>query len=76
MLAFSIAVSVALVVSFLCSIFGSVLLSTGHARIEALARDGKRSGLILRYFKRNIDVPQSLAGGGDPVGAGATPRRA
>jgi CBS domain containing-hemolysin-like protein len=57
MLAFAIAVSVALVVSFLCSIFESVLLSTGHARIEALAREGKRSGRILRYFKRNIDVP-------------------
>jgi len=57
MLAFSIAVSVALVVSFVCSVFEAVLLSTGHARIEALVREGKRSGQILRDFKRRIDVP-------------------
>jgi len=57
MLTFSIAVAVALLVSFLCSIFEAVLLSIGHARIEGLAREGKRSGRILRHFKRHIDVP-------------------
>lgn len=51
------AVAIALVVSFLCSIFESVLLSIGHARVEALARDGHRAGRLLRGFKRNIDVP-------------------
>ena len=57
MLAFASAVSVALVVSFMCSIFESVLLSIGHARVEALALEGKRSGRLLRDFKRRIDVP-------------------
>ena len=57
MLAFSVAVAVALIVSCMCSIFEAVLLSVGHARIEALAREGRRSGRILRYFKRHVDVP-------------------
>ena len=51
------AVSTALVVSFLCSIFESVLLSIRLADVERLAMDGRRSGLLLRDFKSNIDVP-------------------
>lgn len=51
------AVTVALVVSFLCSIFESVLLSIGPAQVEALASAGKRSGRLLKDFKRRIDVP-------------------
>ncbi len=54
---FVAAVTTALVVSFLCSIFESVLLSISPARVEALANDGKRSGRLLRDFKSNIDVP-------------------
>ena len=57
MLVFVTAVSVALVVSFVCSIFESVLLSINHAQVESLAREGKRSGMLLREFKRRIDVP-------------------
>jgi len=57
MLILVIAVTVALVVSFLCSIFESVLLSISPARIEALAGAGKRSGEMLRHFKAQIDVP-------------------
>ena len=57
MLTFVTAVTVAVVVSFLCSIFESVLLSIGPARVEALANQGKRSGLLLRDFKQRIDVP-------------------
>ncbi len=57
MITFVAAVSVALVVSFFCSIFESVLLSIGHAQVEALVHDGKRSGHLLRDFKRRIDVP-------------------
>ncbi len=57
MLVFAAAVTTALVVSFFCSIFESVLLSIGHARVEALVRQGKRSGTLLRDFKRRIDVP-------------------
>ena len=57
MLVFVSAVSVALVVSFICSIFESVLLSINHAQVESLAREGKRAGFLLREFKRRIDVP-------------------
>ncbi len=57
MLVFVTAISVALVFSFLCSIYESVLLSVGPARIESLARQGKRSGELLRSFKADIDAP-------------------
>ena len=57
MLTLTIAVAVALIVSFICSLFESVLLSIGHAQIEALSAEGKRSGRLLREFKRRIDVP-------------------
>ena len=57
MFVFVTAVCVALVVSFLCSIFESVLLSLGHAHVESLARSGSRPGKILKGFKRNMDVP-------------------
>jgi len=57
MLIFITAITVALVVSFLCSIFESVLLSIGPAQVEALASAGKRSGRILKDFKDRIDVP-------------------
>ena len=54
---FIVAVSVALIVSFLCSIFESVLLSINYAQVESLAQRGKRSGRILKEFKRRIDIP-------------------
>jgi len=54
---FIVAVSVALIVSFLCSIFESVLLSINYAQVEALAQQGKRSGKLLKEFKHRIDVP-------------------
>ena len=54
---FITAVAVVLIVSFLCSIYESVLLSINSARVEALADAGKRSGRMLRDFKRSIDVP-------------------
>ena len=57
MFVFVAAISVALVVSFLCSIFESVLLSLSHAQVEALDSEGRRSGRLLKKFKRNIDVP-------------------
>ena len=57
MLAFAAAVSLALIGSFLCSIMESVLLSIGTADVEALVLDGKRSGRLLKGFKRRIDVP-------------------
>ena len=57
MLTFAAAVSLALVGSFLCSIMESVLLSIGAADVEALVRNGKRSGRLLKRFKHRIDVP-------------------
>lgn len=57
MLVFVAAVSVVLVVSFLCSIFESVLLSISHAQIEALAPGHRRTSRLLAGFKREIDIP-------------------
>ncbi len=51
------AVGVVLVVSFLCSIFESVLLSVTRPQIELLASDGRRAGTLLARFKENMDVP-------------------
>ncbi len=57
MLLFVTAVSVVLVISFLCSVFESVLLSVTRPQIEVLARDGRRAGPLLASFKENMDVP-------------------
>jgi len=57
MFIFVTAVTVALVVSFLCSIFESVLLSIRPAQVELLVRSGRRSGQLLKGFKKKIDVP-------------------
>ena len=51
------AVTVVLVVSFLCSIFESVLLSLTRPQIEVLSRQGRRAGALLAGFKENMDVP-------------------
>jgi len=56
---FVVAVTAALVVSFICSIFESVLLSLSHAQVEVLAQKGKPSGRILKAFKERIDIPIS-----------------
>lgn len=57
MLLFVTAVLVVLVVSFLCSIFESVLLSLTRPQIEVMIRDEKRAGRLLAGFKDNMDVP-------------------
>ncbi|MDH3588180.1 MAG: hemolysin family protein [Gammaproteobacteria bacterium] len=57
MLVFAVAVSVVLVVSFMCSIFESVLLSINHAQIEALASRHPSASRLLAGFKRDIDLP-------------------
>ena len=57
MLLFLTAVSLALIISFVCSIAEATLLSVGHARVEALARTGHRVGAILRRFKQQPDEP-------------------
>ncbi|MEJ8569155.1 hemolysin family protein [Elongatibacter sediminis] len=57
MLVFITAVSVVLIVSFLCSIFESVLLSINHAQVEALSKRHAVAGRMMAGFKRHIDVP-------------------
>ena len=54
---FIAAVSLALIVSFLCSIFESVLLSINYAQVESLVQQGKRTGQLLKGFKHRIDMP-------------------
>jgi CBS domain containing-hemolysin-like protein len=57
MLIFISAVAIVLVVSFLCSIFESVLLSVTRPQIEVLASRNQRAGRLLSRFKDNMDVP-------------------
>ena len=57
MLIFLSAVAVVLVVSFLCSIFESVLLSLTRPQIEVLGRRHERAARLLARFKENMDVP-------------------
>ena len=57
MLIFLSAVGVVLVVSFLCSIFESVLLSLTRPQIEVLGRVHGRAARLLAGFKENMDVP-------------------
>jgi len=54
----AVSVSAALIFSFLCSIFESVLLSVSRGHVEAMAKGGSRAGRILRRWKRtDIEVP-------------------
>ncbi len=57
MLIFVTAVSIVLIVSFLCSIFESVLLSLTRPQIEVMVRREKSAGRLLARFKQNMDVP-------------------
>ncbi len=57
MLVFIAAVTLALVVSFMCSIMESVLLSIRSSDVERLVSEGKPAGTLLQTFKRNIDAP-------------------
>ncbi len=57
MLVFIAAVTLALLISFLCSIMESVLLTVRNSDVEALARKGQPAGTILRGFKNNMDAP-------------------
>lgn len=50
-------ISLALVVSFLCSIAEAVLLSVSPAHIALLEREGKPSGRVLRMLTTDINKP-------------------
>jgi CBS domain containing-hemolysin-like protein len=51
------AVSIVLVVSFLCSIFEAVLLSLTRPQVEVLVQKEGLAGRLLAGFKENMDVP-------------------
>ncbi len=57
MVLFITSVLVVLVVSFMCSIFESVLLSLTRPQIELMVRDKQRAGHLLADFKDNMDAP-------------------
>ena len=57
MLIFVTAITVALVVSFLCSIFESVLLSLTRPQVELMVSGKKPGGRLLSKFKDNMDIP-------------------
>ena len=49
----------ALVVSFICSLLESVLLSVSHAHIAVLVKEGRKRGKIMASLKENINRPLS-----------------
>jgi putative hemolysin len=57
MLLFLLAVSAALAVSFFCSLAEGALLSVRATRVEALARTGNPSAILLRRYKAQPDRP-------------------
>ena len=57
MLLFVFSCCFALVVSFVCSLSEATLLSVTPARVEAIAKKGRRAGHILRRFKAQPDRP-------------------
>lgn len=48
---------VALIISFLCSLFEAILLSTTHAQIQVMVEQGRKSGLLMAKLKEEIDRP-------------------
>ena len=57
MILFITAVGVVLVISFLCSIFESVLLSLTRPQVEVLGKTNPGASQLLSTFKENMDVP-------------------
>lgn len=57
MILFVSAITVVLGISFLCSIFESVLLTTSAAQAEVFAQKHHRAGQWMTAFKRNVDKP-------------------
>ena len=45
------------IVSFICSLLEAVILSTSHAYIGLIQKEGKKSGELLGRLKDNIDRP-------------------
>ena len=52
--------SLALSISFLCSLLESVILSVSQAYIALLIKEGKKSGRLLKEMKKTIDHPLAV----------------
>lgn len=52
-----LATGFAVIVSALCSIIEAVLYSVPQSQVEVMAGSGKKSGLILKKLKKNIQQP-------------------
>ena len=52
-----LATGIAVIVSALCSIIEAVLYSVPQSQVEVMARSGKKSGLILKKLKKDIQQP-------------------
>jgi CBS domain containing-hemolysin-like protein len=59
LLALVLYMTMALSISFLCSILEGVLLSSSPSHIELLVEQGKQSGLLMRKHKKDVDRPIS-----------------
>ena len=52
-------VGMALVISFLCSIWEAAMLSTPVSHIELLVQEGRQAGLIMQRLRQNVEQPIS-----------------
>lgn len=59
MIELAIVILAVIFTSAMCSLFEAVLYSVPISHIETLAQDNKRSGLIFRKLRRNVDRPIS-----------------
>ena len=58
-MALALYITLALAISFLCSILEAALLSTSQSHIELLVEQGKRAGRLMQSFKQDVDRPIS-----------------
>ena len=52
-----LAMSFAVVFSFLCSLFEAALYSIPISHIEAMAQSGSPAGRLFQKFRRDVDAP-------------------
>jgi CBS domain containing-hemolysin-like protein len=57
MTALILAVGVVVIISAGCSMFEAVLYSVPLRHLETMARSGKKSGIILKKLRKNVDKP-------------------
>lgn len=52
-------IAIALGISFLCSVWEAVMLSTPVSHIELLVQEGNQAGLIMQTLRQNVERPIS-----------------